>query len=56
MPKGKKRRKPRNQEREIKSNNPVKTWWGKTIVITLAVAFVLSIIISLIYNMFQLFG
>ena len=53
MPKSRKRKKTHDAQ-EIKSSNPMKTWWGKAIIIFLAVAFVLSIIIGLVYNAMQI--
>ena len=53
MPKSKKRKKTQDVQ-EIKSSNPMKRWWGKAIVFFLASAFVLSIVIGLVYNAIQI--
>ena len=54
MPKSKTREKKNQEEKVVKSNNPMKTWWGKTIIIILALGFVVSIVFSLVYNLVQL--
>lgn len=54
MPKSKKRVKKSNEEAIPVTKNPLKTTWGKVIVIVLAFAFVGAIVASVIFNLVQI--
>lgn len=57
MPTSKKRvKKPKTQEEQAlakKSANIVKSKWGKIVIVVLALGFVLSLIVSLVYTLVQ---
>ncbi len=53
MPKSRKRkRKPQEQEKSVYVN-PLKKRWGRTVVVILAVAFLLGIVAGTIFLLFQ---
>lgn len=54
MPTSKKRvKKTQNDEVQVASRNIVKTHWGRIIIVILALGFVLSGVIGLIYTLIQ---
>lgn len=56
MPASKKRVKKNAQdEKVIMTTNPLKTWWGKAVIIVLALSFVIVILVSAIYSVITAF-
>jgi len=53
MPKSKKRVKKKQEESIPVTKNPLKTTWGKVLVVVLAFGFVGAIIASVIFNLAQ---
>ena len=54
MPTSKKRvKKVQNEEERVASRNIVKTHWGRIIIVILALGFVLSGLVGLIYTLIQ---
>jgi lipid-binding SYLF domain-containing protein len=54
MPKSKKRKKKQEQEpQRVASRNIVKTRWGRIVIVVLALGFVLSGLIGLIYTLIE---
>ncbi len=54
MPTSKKRVKKESEEAKVIVRNPVKTPLGKIVIITLSFGFVLAIVVSLVYVMYEI--
>ena len=55
MPASKKRPKVVEPEIEVKAINPLKTRWGRVLIVILAVGFFLSMLVAMVYGMIQVF-